>query len=370
MKPRILILNKAPVYERAGAESVAWRLGNHLAQNGWGVHYLCPTSDRDPPETNVTIHEVPTPEGRTASMASYFLLSIKPYLELYDEIQPSLVYDNASPIPHPLPYLLGHDPVTKVHTPYNGLLSFSTQNNLIESFGVFFGEQLYRGISGERMITVSESVTERFSKIVRTGADAIRTIPNGITTNKYRPKYTPGGDFVTLCELTPRKNIDLVIDAWKRIEETNLANDRNLIIAGTGPQEKKLRKKANRHGLDNIIFSGYISEQKKIALYANAYCYVLPTAIESFGLTNMEAMASECIVISTDTVGVRDYIEHGQNGLLINDPSPQAIFSTIASILPPGNRERELATAARETALRYDIDAVLCREERILKSYL
>jgi glycosyltransferase involved in cell wall biosynthesis len=65
-------------------------------------------------------------------------------------------------------------------------------------------------------------------------------------------------------------------------------------------------------------------------LYASADLFVMPTRAECFGIATVEAMASGLPVIVGDVGGVRDIVDHGDNGWLI-EPSREALDAGLAA---------------------------------------
>jgi glycosyltransferase involved in cell wall biosynthesis len=364
--PRILFLTKAPPYRNTGAEQVVWGIGQHLAANGWDVHFLTPGGDNTPDIEDVTFHGVKTPDSFFAEKAAFFLRGASAYLELRSELDPDLVYDNPSPFPFPYAHLLDSDRlVAKVHAVY-GLSAFRNKHHPITKIGTLLGEQLYRGMDGRRLLTISESTKHRLGKRVRRNADDIIVVENGIEYERFEYRFNPDGPVLSLCELTPRKNVACLLRAWSRLEADGLV-DRPLVIAGDGPRRTALEELASELSLSSVTFEGHVPEDEKLKLFSDAFCYVLPTQMEGFGLANLEAMASGCITVTTDTPGVRDYLVDGTNGRMVPPNDSQTLAETLADVLAAPNSQEPLAKAGRETAAAHDRTSTLERERHVLE---
>jgi len=71
-------------------------------------------------------------------------------------------------------------------------------------------------------------------------------------------------------------------------------------------------------GLDkNVIFTGHISDQQLVRYYKNAFCLVLPSLYEGFGLPVLEAMDNDCPVIASSSSSLP---EIGADACLYFDP--------------------------------------------------
>jgi glycosyltransferase involved in cell wall biosynthesis len=370
--PRILFLNKAPPYQSSGSEKVVWEAGKHLAEHGWDVHYLSPLDldERDPPERqNVTFHNVSTPSSYLAGRVAYFIRGIGAYRRLVRELDPDLIYDNASPLMFVYAHLADPDrTVTKVHG-VNGLGAFTNKPHLPTKIGTFLGDQLYRFKDGRRILTVSESTKERLRGLVRNHDDDITVIRNGIDVDSFEYRFSPDGPVVCLCILTPRKNVASLLRAWRSLERRGV--DRDLLILGDGPSRDRLESLARELGLRQVTFAGYVEEDKKRRLLRDASCHVLPTRLEGLGLSNLEAMASGCAVVSTDTYGVREYLDHGQNGLVVPVDDPNALADAIERLLDDPELAESLARAGCRTVEQgFRIEAAVEREREVLEGFL
>lgn len=367
--PDILFLNKAPPYRHTGAERVLWNVATHLAEEGWRVHILCPEGDKPPEVENITFHHVPTLDSFFGEMASYFLSGIPAFRRVITSYDIDLIYDNASPFPFVFAYTYpNQELVTKVHAIY-GVSAFQNKSNLISKVGTPLGEQLYRLLDGATMLAVSESTKDRLSGLVRCNPEEITVVPNGIDVSEFDYKFNPDGPIISLCELTPRKNISALLRAWSRLEPARKPN-RELIIAGDGTRRKPLEELASDLSLTSVRFVGYVSEKRKRKLFRDAFCYVLPTRMEGTGISNIEAMASGCVVLSTDSPGVSDYLTDQENGYLVSVDDPKSLSERLEEILDNAITQEHVAEAGRKTAEQFDIKETVNREQRVLEGML
>ena len=111
-----------------------------------------------------------------------------------------------------------------------------------------------------------------------------------------------------------QKNISELIFSARDIKIKNFI----IIIAGEGPDKEKYIKLTYSLGLqDKIIFTGFVPENIKVALYKRADIFVSPSKNESFGLTTLEAMHYGDIVLTAKNSGSEDIINDKIDGVFI-----------------------------------------------------
>ncbi len=118
------------------------------------------------------------------------------------------------------------------------------------------------------------------------------------------PTKTRSDFFLAAGALVPYKRFDLVVDAFNRI-------GRRLVIAGSGPELKRLRNRAG----SNIDVRGWVTNEELRRLYRNARGLVF-AGREDFGMVAVEAQACGCPVIALGAGGSSETVQDGINGTL------------------------------------------------------
>ena len=138
----------------------------------------------------------------------------------------------------------------------------------------------------------------------------LEVIPNFIVPHPI-PAQQDGEYALFFGRLSDEKGVDVLLEAWKQLPKIPLK------IVGTGPDETKLRTKADWDLLANVEFTGYKSGAELDALIANARCIIVPSVwYENQPLTILEAFQFGKPVIASDIGAIPDLIERGVNGLL------------------------------------------------------
>ena len=168
----------------------------------------------------------------------------------------------------------------------------------------------------DHFIANSRFVRER----IRTyyGRDA-EVIEPPIDTDFFTPpRSVDRADFyLAVGALVPYKRFDIVVQAFHRL-------DRKLVIAGAGPQFKKLRRMAG----SNIEMRDWVTDDELRRLYRSARALVF-AAREDFGMVAVEAQACGCPVIAYSAGGASEIVRDGVNGVLFADQHPDDLIGAI-----------------------------------------
>lgn len=152
-----------------------------------------------------------------------------------------------------------------------------------------------------------------------------------------------GEYFFTVSRLNASKRVKLIIDAMAR-----LPDDIPLKIAGVGPELERLRKLAAND--PRIEFLGFVPDDDLPRLYANALAVPFVPLQEDYGLIAYEAfMSGKPVVTTKDAGGVRELVEHGETGLVV-EPTPAALGSALAALAKDRQLAARLGARGREKA--------------------
>jgi glycosyltransferase involved in cell wall biosynthesis len=116
------------------------------------------------------------------------------------------------------------------------------------------------------------------------------------------------------AKLSPRKRPGDLLDAARRLK-MGTTRPFTVVMAGSGELEPELRAFCSEHGLDDVVFTGFVNQSHLPALYAASDVFVLPSQDEPWGLAVNEAMcASLPVVVSRELGCVPDLVMDGVNG--------------------------------------------------------
>ncbi len=140
-------------------------------------------------------------------------------------------------------------------------------------------------------------------------ADQLAYIPNFIHYESYTPHFDAGDYFLYFGRLAPEKGVDTLIKAA-------LAAKVRLKIAGTGPDEQKLRQLLPEN-CSTIEFMGFCSGDTLWSLIQHARAVVLPSQwYENAPISILESYACGKPVIGARIGGITEMLIPGETGLL------------------------------------------------------
>ncbi len=134
----------------------------------------------------------------------------------------------------------------------------------------------------------------------------ITIIPNGINIDHFhaepRAKSASPKTILYIGRLEHRKGLKYLLYAYQLLSQDD--ETMRLLIAGNGPDRRKLELLTEELGLPNVTFLGHVSDEEKVRLLASADLFCSPAIFgESFGIVLLEAMASGLPVVAGDNSG-------------------------------------------------------------------
>jgi len=134
--------------------------------------------------------------------------------------------------------------------------------------------------------------------------------------------FTPGDGekedyFLAVTALVPYKRVDLLVDVFNRTGDP-------LIIVGTGPQRKALRRRARK----NIRFESGLPREVLRERFRRARAFVY-AGVEDFGIVFAESLACGTPVLAPGRGGVTDIVSSGKTGILVREDGPDAFAAAV-----------------------------------------
>ena len=179
--------------------------------------------------------------------------------------------------------------------------------------------------------------------VVHLAADStFKQLPENELTG-VRKKFGLEGPFVLhLATINPRKNLEFLVRAFARVR-TKLDVPTKLVITGKkGWYYDKLFQLVDDLKLgDSVVFTGYVTDEEKVALYNAATVMAFPSLYEGFGFPPLEAMQCGTPVVSSNTSSLPEVV--GDAGILL-PPTDEVAWADALGRLLSNPRERAAMT--------------------------
>ncbi len=144
-----------------------------------------------------------------------------------------------------------------------------------------------------------------------------------------------------------------------------------LLIVGDGQKREELVRRVKRLGLAGCVdFVGVRGHEELPGMLRRAAMVVLPfERDEGLGLTVIEALGCGCPVIVGDVPAIRDIVEPGITGIIVDPRDVHALAEAILAIRRDPKAARTMAMRGRDrVVVRYDWDSVGDRYVKLLSA--
>jgi glycosyltransferase involved in cell wall biosynthesis len=211
----------------------------------------------------------------------------------------------------------------------------------------------YRRLMGRphRVITVSRSSAKAIEQVWGRTAEVLHP---PVRTAFFSPASARRRHFLTVARLVPQKRLDLLLDAFRGIDET-------LVIAGRGPWLDYLRANAPA----NVRFTGWVDDATLRELYCSSHALICPS-VEEFGIVMAEAHSCGTPVIAPRAGGACDIVDDPATGVLLETFDHRSLRAVLATI---GDR-RFGPSACRASAERFTEGHFVARIRQVVAEEL
>jgi glycosyltransferase involved in cell wall biosynthesis len=240
-------------------------------------------------------------------------------------------------------------------------------------FGLRPGSLLFRAFLGlrnrilrraDRFVAISTVVADEL-QAHGVSAEQIERIPNSVDNGRFHPVSEPeklalrqqlglpveAQIVIYTGRLVSYKGLPLLIRVWREIQAQ--FDQAYLLLVGAGGLdidncEAELRDYIAAHQLQDSV--GLTGNVRNVAQYLQAAdIFVFPTENEAFGISLIEAMACGLAVVSTAVGGVKDILENGRNGLVVESGNFDQLETAVRRLLVDTNTRMQLSQAAQQT---------------------
>lgn len=366
MKIAILILGFPPK-RLAGTEIATYNSAKHLAQRGHKVHVVT-TRDAGLPSyekrDGFFIRRLTVPRVRVIESILY---CVRAFLKV-KQIDPDIVHAQAiSPAglsaflirkAFKKPYILwgrGFD----VYMPwrFKGVISKLVLRNaaVVIALTADMAQEIQKICAVQPIVLPNGIDLERFDNL-----PSKETLRSRLMIEEGQKIIL----FVGVLKLV--KGVRYLIEAMTTIRQKEpLAR---LLIVGYGEERQALEELTEGLNLrGQVSFIGRVPNEVVPQYMAASDVFILPSllASESFGIVNLEAMASGLPIVVSRVRGLGEIVEDGQNGFLIEPRNPEAIAQKVLLLLQDEGLRQRIGERNRQKAKQYSWQEIVAKLEEI-----
>ena len=202
--------------------------------------------------------------------------------------------------------------------------------------------------------------------------DRVHVVANGIArlpdTELAKPtEDAPGASalprLIMVARMKSPKRHDLLLQALAQVRQT-LGHELPVTLVGDGPLHTALQAQAKALHLKNIHWAGDVTD---VATRLSQHeVFALLSDHEGMPITVLEAMRAGLCILASDLPGIREQINHNQEGLLVAN-TPEVIAEQLLRLVREPYLRKRLARAAQQS-----FESLFAAEpmaERVLQIY-
>lgn len=322
-RPRVLHLAfEDPYRPGSGGGSIrTFEIDRRLAHN-FKVTVVCARyrGSRSRVQDGVKYVHIGLPWGEKLSLLSYFVSLPWALIRYPSDL---VVEDFAAPFSSvAVPWFTSR--------PVIGIVQWLFARQKAAEYGIPFHLVERIGLASHRtLVAVSEDLAAELRR--RNPRAQVSVIENGLPDEAFMTRSRPRNNILYLGRLEiAQKGLDILLHAFTLIADYT---DKALIIAGSGPDEARIRALAYSLGVgDRIQFVGQVSPTDRFDLLASAELVAMPSRYETFGMVAAEAVAVGTPIVAFDIPCLRSILSPA-SGVLVPAFDTNAFAAALVRVL-------------------------------------
>ncbi len=266
--------------------------------------------------------------------------------------------------------------VVRLHTPQSKFIA-ERYHNLTPSFDQEFVAMIERlaMVSADVITSPSEDMADYVASDMSYPRNQIHIVRNPVNVEKFNPEgpkaLAEDGNLKVLFvgRLEERKGIHYLIEAVPKIVKAFPKVSFVIIGADTNNARGQTSTLAELQALvaqcgctDNVSFIPYVPLAQIPDYYRSAAVSVVPSLYDNAPCTVLEGMSSGKPVVTTSAGGSKEYVVHGESGLVVAPKDAAALAAVISDLLLDSQKRLSMGANARKRILEHFDPIQLAKE--------
>lgn len=208
----------------------------------------------------------------------------------------------------------------------------------------------------DEIVTVSKYMADNLESKIPMIKGKVKVIYNGVNLKEIDiNKLNKENIILFMGKVVDYKGAFDVVNITKDISKNLREKNFKVIMAGDGEIDK-LKNIIKENDLEDLIsVVGWIDGEEKERLLAKSKIFIMPSKIESFGISAVEAMNYGNVVVCSDKGGLPEIIKE-ENGFVVSDNSLETFSSILSELIYNNNLIEVISKSNIKYSRRFSVE--------------
>lgn len=226
-------------------------------------------------------------------------------------------------------------------------------------------ELVERGISGEQCTAIPCPIIMD-NRLQMNDKRSMKSHKSLIINHISKEKFPT---FLFVSRVVRMKGIEEIVKAFSFIARTQTNAKLWIVGAGEAAYIEELTRMMAEYGIeDRVTFFGNVSEKRKFDLMARAHLLLHASVKEGWGMVVLEAAAVGTPSVVYNVPGLKDVVQNGKTGIVIENNSPQKMAEAALRLLRDQKQYRQFQKNGKVWAKSFTWPDAIHKSLRILRS--
>ncbi len=257
--------------------------------------------------------------------------------------------------------------VVRTHTPHFKFIddSFHLIDKSFDHQFIALTEKMTL-LAADAITSPSADLGEYVADVIGIEKSELKVLTSLVDTEKFKPdgeraipKRPDRLNVLFIGRLEGRKGVYQLVEAIpeivKKVPNAHfylVGKDTNTATKSKSVQAELVSSLARNDVLENVTFTGAVPYSEIPNYIRSADLFVLPSLYDNAPIVCLEAMASGVPVVTTSAGGTKEYVRHGQTGLVVAPADAHALADAIIELLSDAEKRQAFSIESRSAAVK------------------